>query len=370
MIRVRRLAIAAAGLVVGAALMYGVAAMAVGGGSRRRTDVVKPTIGHQLYDADEHGAIVLDYEQHRFVGLDAAGRIVWVDEAAAKTQATVRCLAQCPDAVIYGSGEGMNRPEVADPPLRWHIGRGSVTDAERPDGKRQVLWAASERDAILFRSSRDGRRRLELRANGAPVMTQDVDGDLLFGYVNDTGRRALVIVSQRGSQPDALALWFERGEDGWRSVGTPVTTSSSTACLSPDGDRAILPEQQAQLVVFAAHTKTAVGTLHAVGACRFVDGDMVVGSLESTSDSASSVFERIRDGQVRWRRTVSALGELSAGQGSIAVFGAGQVQVFDADGNVVFRRAGIEGARLVSDGRLVVLGADGAVTRVEPGATT
>jgi hypothetical protein len=356
-------------LVVGcAAVVAVIAAILLSGGNEDAPGGSTPAAGEltrSVLAADGGGVVMSDPRRHAIVGVHFGGRVAWRDRPAFAREPTVVCAASCPNAILSGSVESTNRPELPDPPVVIH--RGSRVTRRMTSGlKDRVLWSGAHGESVRLVGDGD-RARLLLTGQGAIDLGRQV---ITSFDVSANGLRALAVsvLASAGS----VRRWFRRAGTGWRPLGGPKRSTALDGCMSTDGRRALLFGAQVALTSEGSGREQPVRGLTAeerqsAGACALGRASAAIAVLrEHAGRRETSIVLLDREGAVRDRRRVSGFTPIAISEraGQLAYISHGTLHVV-APGRpdrVILR--GVDDFAAVAPNRLAVVGSAG-VRRVD-----
>ncbi|MFC4586277.1 hypothetical protein [Sphaerisporangium corydalis] len=351
--------------------------------------------------ASAGGAVVADPVTGSYRGYTSAGRLVWADREAYRTDAEVTCAARCPDAVVSTSGED-GRPGPA-----WLRSGGGVRPLVGTGGPvRRVLAMRGPSDTVVAEGGRDGRGdlvRVE-RTDGAGFRVQVPSvADVL--WVEDLTRSVALALYGRHGGTAMTVLRFRRDGHGWRPDGRGVRVDGVWgACDGGEGGPAVLAGPRAVLLsggrgallgggkegllgdgrgallgggregllggersglLGGGRSVPLVTGLPQVGEC--VAGRYGAVLLARRLDGDGTPHTDLRGvdpaGRQVWAREVPAEVEVAANPSGrrFALTGAGIMEIVDQAGRTVSRRAGVASALYTGTGELVVASAAGVI---------
>lgn len=308
-----------------------------------------------VIDADPHGAVLLDGRDRMFVGLHRDGTVVWRAPFDLHTPVAVRCLDRCPDTVLSGSAASTNSPTVADPAPLF------VVDGERQvihgieRAKREVLTARGIDDFVLATSDDTGRWWIELH-QAETVERVEVGGFHTSWQESADGRHALAVTATEGENNEAR--WFARRNDVWRLMGTAAAVAGVTACVHPDGQRALLVGQR-PTVLDQNGEQQPISDLDQAGMCAWASmGGIVVDLTHEVSGARSHLRVFDGAGRVTWQLDVVGEVLVSADPSAprVAYVALGVLHELDPRSGAELRTVpGVKAARYDGDGSLVVV---------------
>lgn len=318
--------------------------------------------GGQIIDADRSGAVIRLRDS--IVGVDAGGRVVWRDREASKAGARAVCIAACPDAILSGSLESLNDPDVADPPLRVHLGE-ELSVVEHPELKRRVIWARSPGDTVAVTGDAE-RLRLEFASPSATTFSGPIEDVGTFMHTNPSQTRGATF-SLAGAS--VTLRWLERRQGSWRQRGMPL--EGADACASFDLEQALILRRQALLVGFGDSSGKKVKIDREVPralptGCNVSRNGFLLSQVDPSSRSVRGIVSFIgNDGRLRWQRSFErqAFGLALGARGVAAVLAGEKLSVIDATGRVVASRE-VGDARQIGPQELAVLTSSGELARV------
>lgn len=353
----RRLAAAALGLLLAATA--GCTSTGTSPGPQKRSPIEFIVI-----DADPYGAIVADMRRAEFAGVARDGTVVWRSPQATAAPDASACAGHCPDALLSGNAAAQNAEGIADPlPVLIRDGRRAAVGGGALAGrvKRNVL-VADDAGGYVVTAGGPGRWTLDaVRPGAAPVRTP-VPGPAAAWAQTADRRHGLAVVATADPARSA-AVWFSHTAGGWRAdPGAAVPVVGSSACLAPDGDRAMLLGGRPVVRTRDGHTR-AVTDLDYVSDCGFAATGGILGKYGQDN---AGVTARIRvfgpDGSVTRRvdsRTAVRVTADPAGA-RVAYTTAGKtVEIDPGTGGVLRTIDDTYGARYDAAGDLVVLDREG-----------
>ncbi len=315
--------------------------------------------------ADSGGVVVSDPKRDEIMGIRYGGRVVWRDRAAFAREPTVVCAGSCPDAVLSGSLEATNRPELPDPPIVVHRGSGA-TQRKTSALKERVLWSGPNGESVRLIGDGDqarlalgGRERIDL---GRQVITNF--------EVSANGRRALAVsvLAAGGS----VRRWFRRAGDGWALLGGPTRSDALDGCVSTDGRRALLFGGDVALTPAGSGREEPVRGLTAeeranAGACALSPAGQAIAVLREHAGRRETLIVLLdRAGAARERRRVAGFTPIAVGErsGRLAYISRGALHVLAPGGPDRAILRGVEDFEAIAPNRLAVVGRAG-VRRVD-----
>jgi hypothetical protein len=317
-----------------------------------------------VIDADQHGAIVADLRRAEFLGVTRDGTVVWRSPQATAAPDASACAGHCPDALLSGNATSQNAEDIPDPlPVLIRGGRREAVGGDALAGriKRNVLVAADGGDYVVTAGG-PGRWTLDaVRPGVAPVRTP-VPGPAAAWARTADRRHGLAVVATADPTRSA-AVWFTHAADGWRpEPDAPVPVTGSSACLGPDGDRAMLLGDRPAVRFRDGHTQS-VTDLDYVSDCGFAATGGILGKY---GQGEGGVTARIRvfgpDGSVTRRVDTRATVRVTADPtgARVAYATAGKtIEIDPGTGRVLRTIDDTYGARYDDAGDLVVLDRDG-----------
>jgi len=318
----------------------------------------------RLVAADPHGAVLLD-ERGQYVGVTRDGSIAWREPAGVRTYRVVSCLARCPDAVLSASLDAANAAAIADPVPRLVVG-GQWRPLDALVGtKRRILTAESVEEFVLAGGEPAGGGWIEMHHPGVPVRRLPVGGFDSSWQRSADSRHALVITSVVGDNVSGNeARWLTHTGPGWRPVGAVMRVTGVTACVTPDGSRALLLGQR-PAVLDRDGNQRSLTDLDSAGACAWARSGGIVAELSAAGDGLRSRVRVVDDEDaVRWWQDVAGEVSVTADPtGSRVAYQADRVlHEIDTQRGVELRTIpGVQAARYDAHGDLVTIADDGAV---------
>ena len=314
-----------------------------------------------IIDADPHGAIVLD-EQGQYAGVRRDGTVAWREPAGARGFGVVSCLSHCPDAVLSASLDAINSADVADPPPRLVVD-GRWRRLARLDGHKRRILTASGVDQFLLATGDRNRWWLEVHDNGAAAARRVRVGGFNSSWEESAdGRHGFAVTSAPGGNQ---ARWFTRADDGWRQAGKTMPVAGLSACVAPDGRRALLLGQR-PVVLDRDGGQRPWTDLESAGACAWAATGGIVAELAYTTRGPRSRL-RVFDagGAVHWRLDVADEASVTADPTSSRVaYLVGRVlhEIDPIPGVELRSIPRVQAARYDARGELVTITDDGSTT--------
>lgn len=307
-----------------------------------------------LIDADSSGAILFHSSGYRGVRRD--GTTAWTLEVGPGEPEVVGCLATCPDAILSGNAEADNDAGAADPVPQLMLA-GQRLDLDAPAAlKRRILTADSRDDFVLARGDGRGVGWLELR-RGDVVERVDLKGQRVAWSLSAGSATALSVQAEE-------ATWFERRQGRWSPAGPPAPVGGAGACVSPDGQRALLLGRRPALLDRAGALKP-LAQLTFASACAWSARGVLVTEYGLRGNGVTTLLHLLTAaGRTVW--TGSAAGEsgVSADPRSARVAyvdGDSLVERDAVSGSERRRVPGVRAARYDGEGGLAVASAAGEV---------
>jgi hypothetical protein len=229
-----------------------------------------------------------------------------------------------------------------------------------PGPKRDVLAATGVDDVVLAAGDRSGRAWLEVR-RGARTERVSVGGARTSWQQSADRSHALAIsLAPEGNQ----ARWFDRRDGSWRPTGVPGAVKGASACVHPDGQRALLIGQR-PAVLDRTGRQRPITDLEQAGTCAWAAAGGVVADL-SWGTSGPHADVRVFDaaGTVTLSRAIPAEAVVTADPTAprVAYAALGVVHEFDARSGAELRATrGVRAARYDGAGGLVVARNGGGV---------
>jgi hypothetical protein len=224
------------------------------------------------------------------------------------------CAGRCPDALLSGNSASHNDENVPDPPPVLMVGgRREAIGAEALAGrvKRNVLTATDAGDYVVT-AGIPGQWTLDAVRPGTAAVRTPVPGARATWAQTADRRHGLAVVS--GADPTrSAAVWFTYTADGWRpDPGAVVPVVGSSACLAPDGNRAMLLGDRPAVRFRDGHTEP-ISELEFVSDCAFASTGGILGTY---GQDGAGLAARIRvfgpDGAVTLRMDERATARVTA----------------------------------------------------------
>jgi hypothetical protein len=312
-----------------------------------------------IIDLDRYGVILLDSQAKLYRGIRRGHGEVWQLPASA---ALVSCLGECPNAALSSTVQSLNSPSTPDPVPSLVVEGTPAPLAEPVFHSRRILWGTSQKDLVLSVGSPvDGWRLTMAQHDG--WRDTPVGGANTTWQTSLDERHALAITTVPGGNE---ARWFDRDPSaGWRQAGQTMTVKGLRACVSPDGQRAVLIGQR-PVLLDRAGTQTPIGDLVAGGACAFNGASGLIAELAQGAGGLGRSRVRAFDeaGRVFWSKDLDVAVTLCGAAGSprAAYVGAGRlIEVDVVSGRELHTQDGLAAACYDETGQLVTVGPDATV---------
>ncbi|MGV9692419.1 hypothetical protein ACWDUX_25310 [Streptomyces sp. NPDC003444] len=310
-----------------------------------------------LVEGDTAGYITFDTREEVLSGFRSDGTRAWSHSGNYPTD--IHCLTQCPDAVITAAVS--ENPGQKKSLAIWKSG-GKTVSKEFGTGRLDVHWSSGPEDWIATAGpsvtwSNNGRKQsLQLSGEIMDSMgTQSADGRSL----------AVSVATGDESAPRWSAYLFDvpgRKADRPRLVADRLP--GSIGCLDPAADRAAtVGEKPALLTLRTGRRVRDLGDFSSE--CATSRGATVVGTYavgQSEQDS-QSVQVTENDGDRTARAVTSSGGGLGAADGCGVFLSEGRIAAMPPTGGAARSEIGAVGLRVLPDGKVYALAADGTVSR-------
>lgn len=307
-----------------------------------------------LIDADQHGAIMLIGRDHSYVGLRRDGTVEWRTPITDTAPDPVRCLTRCPDALLSGSAASADSPAITDPPPQLMIAGLTTPIGNTPGPKRKLLTVTAPDDYVL---ASDGWLEFHGLGNARRLPTPGFR-TAWREAATQTVALAITALPTGGSE----ARWFLRDTGSWHPAGPPTRVAGRTACLSPDGQQALLLGDGPMLLDRTGQVRP-ITDLRYASSCAWSANKLVIAEYTATPTGVASAVRIVEpDGNVVWRRNLPGEAALTANPISpaVAIVAAGTLS--ELNGDTVLRTVNhTASARYTGTGELVVAQPDGTV---------
>lgn len=312
-----------------------------------------------LVDADAHGALVIDGRQRTATGIRRDGTIAWRSPFTDDSPLPVRCLDQCPNAVLSGSIGSFTSSTAADPEPVLVVDGRRLPVSTVATTKRYMVTAKAFDDLVVAAGDTT-KSWLEIRHGGATSRTA-VGGPRTTWSESADGQHALAITHAGGGNE---ARWFDRSADGWRLTGVSTPVTGTTSCVSTGGNRALLLAQR-PAVLDRDGRQRHITDLAQAGTCAWAASGGILASLTQRNGVKQAQIRVVDDnGTVTFRADVTGEVRVSADPAAPRVAYAADGEVHETDPRAGHRLRTItqaQSAKYDGAGSLVVAHTDGAV---------
>ncbi|MFD4318392.1 hypothetical protein [Streptomyces sp. NPDC058548] len=310
-----------------------------------------------LVEGDTAGYITFDTEQEKLTGFRSDGTRAWTHSG--NFPSDIQCLNQCPDAVI--SAPVSENPGQKKSLAIWKY-RGETTVKEFAAGRLDVHWSSGPDNWIatvgpsVTWSDGAGKRSLDLPGELKDSMgTQSADGRSL----------AVSVATGDEAAPRWSAYLFDVPG---RTPGSPRLAvdhlPGSVGCLDPAADRAAtIGEKPALFTLGSGRRVRDLGDFSsecAMSRSTTVFGTYAVGQAEQ---DAQAVRVTGNTGNRTSQAGTSSGGGLGATSGCGVFLSEGRIAAMPPTGGAERSEVRAVGLRVLPDGDVYALAADGTVTR-------
>lgn len=313
-----------------------------------------------LLRADDTGAIVDG--PAGYVGYTATGRQDWMDPEAKNVGPLVACLTSCPTAILSGSLDSFNVPEMPDPAPRV-VGGGPELALGSHHKNRILVRSGTSMISVVQDGSGPG--YLVVTASGGSSTKTVVDSTDLTWEAGSDGRSGVITETMESGTPEAARIRVYRAErtaSGW-VVERPQETSVYLACAGSSG-RFLMGGAKPVMISAPGHAVSLSFSL-ADGNCAFSQSGVIVANytMSGTGQPSTVLVLLNNGGEVMWKESLVGEARVSADpqSGSFVVTVAGRARVLAPDGSTKAEIPGVDDARYTASGRLVLVANDGLV---------
>jgi hypothetical protein len=230
------------------------------------------------------------------------------------------------------------------------------------DGKEKAYLGVRRDGSVAWRTPGGPDARVPAGCLArCPETTHSVGGTNISWRESVDGLRALRITRLPSGNHGE---WFDLDPGGWRPAGLTIHVAGATACVGPDGQRALLVGQRPALVDRAGHQEP-VTDLELAGTCALGSAGGIVADLFQAGGGLRSDI-RVFGGEhaVTWRGEVAGETVVSADPLShrVSYTSGGSLHELDSrTGGEVRVVAGVRAGRYDRTGVLVVVRSGGQV---------